>query len=381
VAAGAPIVAALAIVAAVAGAPGCASEPPPPPRRRLGPLQAEAARYHPVKPPPVIETPASVAAKLGIDPAELQWSASHKKYAAAVAPAAAPSPPPGPPPHRGRAPASTVTAPPAIYRLAVYRASGEKLGDFEAARAGTVGELRFLDEDRLVYRLTPPPPAPKRARGSRRPILKSTARASARKPHAGPTAPSAPPALVYVIQPLQPAAQPMVCEGRRFTFSPRGDHIAWVAGDPGSELVGADGAQVYPRTGVTVIRGDLAWSTEGDSLALIEGGAAPRLVVLVEIDNPSGDNSWPLPPEAVDPKPPDPPTTRKGRARLKTAKASEAATPPAAAPLQPFWVGPGKIVVGPDATHPVFATSFVREPSPPPATPPAPQPPSAQEEP
>jgi hypothetical protein len=123
----------------------------------------------------------------------------------------------------------------------------------------------------------------------------------------------------------------MVCEGRSFTFSHNGDHIAWVGGAPRREWVGADGVQVYPRAGVSTIQGEPAWSADGRSLALIEGRARPRLVVLVEFDNPHGDNVWPLPPDATDPT------------------------------MRVFWAGAGRLVVGHEITKPVFATSFRRE--------------------
>jgi hypothetical protein len=54
-------------------------------------------------------------------------------------------------------------------------------------------------------------------------------------------------------------------------------------------------------------------------------------VVLVEFDNPHGDNFWPLPPEATDPT------------------------------LRVFWAGVGRLVVGHEMTTPAFATSFRRE--------------------
>ena len=114
-------------------------------------------------------------------------------------------------------------------------------------------------------------------------------------------------------------------------FSPAGDHLAFVVGEPGHEHVGVDGVQVYPRAGETSILGEPAWSRDGGSLALIEGGGRPQLVVLVEFDNPNGDNTWPLPPQATDPS------------------------------LHVFWAGRTNVVIGRELTKPVFATSFTRE--------------------
>jgi hypothetical protein len=111
--------------------------------------------------------------------------------------------------------------------------------------------------------------------------------------------------------------------------------VAYLAGDAKRQRLFADGEAAYPRRGWTTIQGDAAWSPDGASLALIESGAHPRLVVLVEFDNPSGDNTWPLPPEAaVD------------------------------SSLHVYWAGQGKLVVGPSLTKPLFATSFHRDPAP-----------------
>jgi hypothetical protein len=134
-----------------------------------------------------------------------------------------------------------------------------------------------------------------------------------------------------VIQPISEGAAPILCEGRRFVFAPAGDHLAWVAGDPGHEHVRVDGVQVYPRSGGTTVQTEPAWSSDGASLALIEAGDRLQLVVLVEFDNPNGDNTWPLPSEAAD------------RA------------------LHVFWAGRRNIVVGPEMTRPVFSTSFERQ--------------------
>jgi hypothetical protein len=205
----------------------------------------------------------------------------------------------------------------ARYRLAVFGATGHERAEVDAAHPGMIEDLRFLGESRLVYRIAAPVrPLDKRAPGPRPSGKKKTP----------PT-----PTTLYVIQPFGPIAAPMTCEGRSFTFSPKGDHIAWVTGEPGREWVGADGVQVYPRAGVTSIQGEPAWSPDGRSLATIEGGANPKLVVLVEFDNPHGDNSWPLPAEATDPS------------------------------LRVFWAGVGRLVVGHEITKPMFSTSFRRQ--------------------
>jgi hypothetical protein len=292
----------ITLLAAVAGGVlACASTPDNRPRDNLNP-PPPAARP-PAPPPPkheakVAESPEAVAAKLGVDPAGLKWSPGRTRYAAAIAPKAS----------AGKG---------ALYRLAVFGAAGEHRAEVDAARPGVVEDLRFLGESRLIYRIVPPTrPLDKRANRPRPTEKKKT-----------PPAPT----TLYVIQPFAPIAAPVACEGRSFIFSGHGDHVAWVTGEPGREWLGADGAQVYPRAGVTTIQGEPAWSSDGRSLALIEGGAQPKLVVLVEFDNPHGDNVWPLPPEATDPT------------------------------LRVFWAGVGRLVVGHEMTTPVFATSFRRE--------------------
>jgi len=292
----------ITLLAAVVGATlACASRPDNRPHDNLPP--PPPAAKPPESPPPkreakIAESPAAVAARLGVDPAQLKWSPDRTSYAAALSPKES----------AGNG---------APYRLAVFGASGEHRAEVAAARSGVVEDLRLLGESRLVYRIASPAPSQgKRATGPRQASKKKT-----------PPAPTE----VYVIQPLTPIAAPMVCEGRSFTFSTHGAHVAWVSGAPGREWLGADGAQVYPRTGVTRIQGEPAWSSDGKSLALIEGGAQPKLVVLVEFDNPHGDNVWPLPPEATDPT------------------------------MRVFWAGAGRLVVGHEMTKPVFSTSFRRE--------------------
>ena len=287
--------------AVVAGVLACASQPDHRPRDNLNPPPPAAKPPEPLPPKPEAKpavSPEAVAAKLGVDPALLKWSPGRTRYAAAIAP-------------------KTVAGNGARYRLAVFGATGEARAEIDAARPGVVEALRFLGESRLVYRIAPPARPPDKRAARPRPTGKRQAPAA--------------PTTLWVIQPFAPMAVPMACEGRSFSFSRNGDHIAWVTGEPGREWLGADGVQVYPRAGVTRIQGEPAWSADGRSLALIEAGAKPQLVVLVEFDNPRGDNVWPLPPEATDPT------------------------------LRVFWAGVGRLVVGHEITKPVFATSFRRE--------------------
>jgi hypothetical protein len=289
------------LVAVVGAALACASKPEnrthgkPTPPPLVAPPPASSQATHVSK---VAESPEAVATRLGVDSARLKWSPDRSSYAVAVAPKADVA---------GAAP----------YRLAVFGATGERRAEVEATRPGVVEDLRFLGEARLMYRIAPLAVSPDKRTTKPKPAGKK----------------KTPPlqTTLYVIQPFAPIAPPMACEGHSFIFSSNGDHVAWVNGAPGREWLGADGEHVYPRTGVTNIQGEPAWSPDGRSLALIEVKARPRLVVLVEFDNPHGDNVWPLPPEATDPT------------------------------MRVFWAGPGRLVVGHEITQPVFATSFRRQ--------------------
>jgi hypothetical protein len=289
------------VAAVVGGVLACASTPDNRARGNLNPPPPTAKP--PESPPPnheakVAESVEVVAAKLGVASAEFKWSPGRTSYAVAVAP---------------RKDAGSG----ARYQLAVFGTTGQQRAEVAAARPGVVEDLRFLGESRLVYRIAPPARPPEKRATRTKPTGK-------KKTHAAPT-------TLYVIQPFAPITNPTACEGRSFTFSRNGDHVAWVAGEPGREWLGADGVQVYPRAGVTTIQGEPAWSPDGRSLALIEGGAKPNLVVLVEVDNPHGDNIWPLPPDATNPT------------------------------LRVFWAGAGRLVVGHEITRPVFSTSFRRQ--------------------
>ncbi len=290
----------VAFVVGVVWLATCASEPPPPlvaarrskvtldeppdPPMRSTPAREKAAA--PPEPPPPSPVDAVVTA-LGVEKSALVWSADKKSFAVVV--------PAKPGTAKARRPAPTM--------IAVYSSTGEHLGSFRALGVGAISELRFLGEDRLFYRL---------------PVKAS----------------SLPAPLRYAIQSTKTGAAPIACTGWHFVVSPAGDHVAFISGDDRRQRLLVDGQPVYPRRGYTTIQGEPAWATDSLGLAAIETGANRRLVVLVEFDNPTGDNTWPLPPEAADPA------------------------------LHVFWAGLGKLVVGPSLTKPVFAASFHRDPPP-----------------
>jgi hypothetical protein len=224
-------------------------------------------------------------------------------------------------------------------------------------------DLRFLSEDRLVYEVVaPPPPEPMPAKiavaktaparsvkrpAPARPRKAGRAPRKADKKTSAPNGPSAstsaspataslaekpplPPARLFIIQPLEARARPIRCEGRYFTFTAAGDHLAFVGGTPEAGFVAVDGVPTYPRKGRSFISSPVAWSKDGHSLAFLESpteGPA-HLVLLAEFDNPTGDTTWDLPPAVS----------------IEGARV--------------FWAGPGRLVVGKTVTHPIFSASF-----------------------
>jgi hypothetical protein len=136
-----------------------------------------------------------------------------------------------------------------------------------------------------------------------------------------------------VIQSLEPRARPVRCEGYHFAFTAQNERIAFVGGTPQAAFVAVDGTQVYPRRGRSILPSALAWSKDGRSLAFIEAPAIrpPRLVMLADFDNPTGDTTWDLP----------------------------ASTPLDG--IRVFWSGSSKLIVGKTPTHPLFSTSFEKQ--------------------
>ena len=251
--------------------------------------------------------------------------------------------------------------PPRRYRIEVLDHQGKQTSSFRPVTARGSDEppkdLRFLSEDRLVYEVVAPsPPEPTAPRAKAKPTARrkraargkqaaararKTARAQVAAARAAASAPPSEPAIdlgperLFVIQPIKRGARAKRCAGWRFTFTRTKveERMAYVGGRPGAAFVSVNGAQVYPRKGRTVIASEPAWSKDGVALAFLERPAsdAPRLILLAEFDNPTGDTTWTLPQ-----------STRLEGARV-------------------FWAGPGKLVVGRTALKPLFATSFERE--------------------
>jgi hypothetical protein len=233
-------------------------------------------------------------------------------------------------------------------RVASFRAVAAKRGD-EPPK-----DLRFLSEDRLVYEVVEPPPeatppskppahkAPKPAARAKKTakLAKPAASKAASKPAPpklavapAPHLPPLPPPRTFVIQPIAARARPIKCVGVHFTFSRDKDKLAFVSGTAEAAFVAVDGAQVYPRRGRAMVVSAPAWSKDGRSLAFLEARATQpaRLVLLAELDNPTGDTTWDLPP---------------------TANTDGALV---------FWAGLGKLVVGKTQMRPIFSASFTKE--------------------
>jgi hypothetical protein len=251
--------------------------------------------------------------------------------------------PPVTPPKPGRKPA------PRRHEIVVVDNQGRRVASFRPVMAPKSDEppkdLRFLGEERLVYEVVAPPPPPTAPPTKAAPAPKKkghpAARANAKKKApppaaravAAPAPPPGPPPRTFVIQPITPRARPIKCVGVHHTFTKERDHLAFVAGQPESAWVSVDGGQVYPRRGRTVVSSAPSWSKDGHSLAFLETPAErpTRLVLVAEIDNPTGDTTWDLPP---------------------TANTEGALV---------HWAGSGKLVVGRTQMRPIFSASFTKE--------------------
>jgi hypothetical protein len=255
-----------------------------------------------------------------VEIAQLRFSAPPPKLAAFV---------------RGPAPPASKKGRPVRPRrhdIVVVDVEGQKRGQFRAITARGSDEppkdLRFLRDDRLIYEAIeapPPPPRPTRGRSKKKVKAKPPARVAAAET----------PKRLFIIQPVNRRARPIRCEGVHFTFAPRNDRLAFVAGTPERAFVSIDGAQVYPRKkrDRTVIASEPVWSRDGYGLAFLETpkGRPGRLVLLGNYETAHEDVSWDLPADAD----------------LDGARV--------------IWSRPGKLVVGKPGGKPVFTASFARQ--------------------
>jgi hypothetical protein len=280
--------------------------------------------------------------KYQVDAAELHFGPAPPRYAAFVR---------GPPPATGK----KKTRRPRRWDIVVVDVAGQKRSQFRVLTAPGSDEppkdLRFLDEERLVYEVVespPPPPKQTKTQANKQAKKKKATKRGSTQSRKQPPKPSRkvsgpdrvaapePPALprrTFVVQPIARRARAVRCQGVRFAFTTKHDRLAFVGGKPDAAFVAVNGVQVYPRRGRTVIGSELAWSRDGLGLAFLETPARKpaRLVLLAAYDNPRADTSWELPPSAP------------------------------VEGTRVFWPRPGRLVVGKTTARPVFTASFLRD--------------------
>ena len=199
---------------------------------------------------------------------------------------------------RAQASAGRGTAVPA--HVLVRNLAGDPVNDFAVYRPGVPDALSWLDNRRLGY--LAPPDVSRRASG-----------------------------LTYVVHDADTGEVLAARTGSDFKWDPSHHHVAFLAGKPGQQALVVDGKNVWPRAGLTRLHGDPVWSADGHGLAIVDdGNGSPRLVVMVEFDDPQGDLTWPVPREALAPG------------------------------LRVFWATDSKVVIGESALKPKFAAGWER---------------------
>jgi hypothetical protein len=137
--------------------------------------------------------------------------------------------------------------------------------------------------------------------------------------------------LMYVVHDADTGEVLAARSGGEPIWGPQHRHVAFVTGAGDKQALVVDGRNVWPRRGLTKMQGAPVWSPDGHGLAFVEdGNFGPRLVVLVEYPDASGDLTWPIPREAVAPG------------------------------LHVFWAGDNKVVIGESALRPRFAADWER---------------------
>ncbi|HEY2748738.1 MAG TPA: hypothetical protein VGL86_29160 [Polyangia bacterium] len=202
---------------------------------------------------------------------------------------------------RARAQAAAGKGAAASAHVLVRNLAGDPVNDFSVYRPGMPDKLSWLDNRRLGY--LAPPDLNK----------KSTA------------------SLTYVVHDADTGEVLAARSGVDFTWDPSHRHVAFLVGRSGQQALVVDGKNVWPRAGLTRLHGDPVWSADGHGLAIVDdGSAAPRLVVMVEFDDPQGDLTWPVPRDALAPG------------------------------LRVFWASDSKVVIGESALKPKFAAGWER---------------------
>jgi hypothetical protein len=209
---------------------------------------------------------------------------------------------------RQRAQASAgKVAPPA--HVLVRNLAGDPVNDFSVYRPGVPEQLTWIDNRRLAY-VAPPEST----------VTAAAVATAPRKPNA-----------VFVVHDAETGEVVSARAGSEFLWDQQHRHVAFVAGAPGKQVLVVDGKNVWPRVGTTRLHGEPSWGPDGRGLAIVEEGAgAPRLVVLVEVSDPAGDLTWPVPRDALQPG------------------------------LKVFWATESKVVIGESALKPKFAAGWER---------------------
>jgi hypothetical protein len=270
-----------------------------------------------------------IATQEKIEPAAVLLSPGRLRAAFVRSPPVAPTKPGHRPPRR-------------VHQIVVVDNQGQRVAAFRPVTAPGSDEppkeLTFLSEDRVVYEVVAPPPAPvqphaPKAKSKSRPRAHHVVTKTLPKPKSFVSLAPEPPPRLFVIQPIAPRARPIRCQGFHFAFTRAHDRLVFVGGKTEAGFVSVDGTQVYPRGGRTIVASAPVWSKDGRSLAFLEVPATKpaRLVLLAEVDNPTGDTTWDLPP-----------TTPLDGAGV-------------------FWAGASKLVVGRTAMRPVFSAAFSKD--------------------
>jgi hypothetical protein len=180
-------------------------------------------------------------------------------------------------------------------RIMVRNLAGDPINEFGAYKPGVPEELTWLDNRRIGYLAT----APKQ--------------------------------VVYVVHDAETGEVLAARTGGEMLWGPTHRHVAFITGAADHQALVVDGRNVWPRRGLTRIKSTPVWSPDGHGLALVEdGNFGPRLVVLVEFEDASGDLTWVIPREALAPG------------------------------LRVFWAGDNKVVIGETALRPRFAADWER---------------------
>jgi len=174
---------------------------------------------------------------------------------------------------------------PPTFHIVIRNIRGDSVNEFPVYRPGRPTDLDWIDNNTLGY-LAPPDET----------------------------------GDVYVLHSARTSEILRIHRGARFVWSPGRRQLAYVANPNQDQLVKVDDNVVWPRGAVErtpakhpgkkrrkrrappprKIEGELVWSPDGSGLAFLTlADNKPRLVVLLVVDNPGGDLSWPLPDTAL----------------------------------------------------------------------------------